>query len=65
VRVTYGIAHVAGDLAERLALRGFDAIHIASAIRLQGRFEDELRFMAFDETLTDAARQMMPVYETG
>jgi predicted nucleic acid-binding protein len=56
------VAHRAGGMAERYALRGFDAIHLASAARLRERFDD-LRFMAFDRRLTDAARRILPVYE--
>jgi len=56
------LAYRAGELAERHALRGFDAMHLASAIRLAERFED-LRFLAFDGRLTDAARAAaVPVY---
>jgi uncharacterized protein len=62
VPVSESIAYVAGDLAERHALRGFDAIHLASAMSLQEHF-DNLHFLAFDERLMHAARQMMPVYE--
>ena len=49
------VAHRAGELAERHALRGFDSIHLASALRLSERFEG-LRFLAFDDRLTTAAR---------
>lgn len=48
------IARRAGELAERHALRGFDAIHLASAVRLSERLEDT-RFLAFDARLNDAA----------
>ncbi|MGH3144993.1 MAG: type II toxin-antitoxin system VapC family toxin [Rubrobacter sp.] len=57
------LAHRAGEMAERYALRGFDAIHLASAARLQERVSD-LRFMAFDDRLVEAARgASVPVYE--
>ena len=56
------IARFAGRLAERHSLRGFDAIHLASAMHLAERFED-LRFLAFDHRLVDAARHAgLPVY---
>lgn len=61
------VAFRAGELAERHALRGFDSIHLASALRLSERFED-LRFLAFDSRLNDAAKEaQLPVYggETG
>lgn len=50
------VAYRAGELALRHALRGFDAVHLASAIRFAERFED-LRFLAFDGRLTGAARE--------
>lgn len=48
------VARRAGVLAERHALRGFDAIHLASASRFAEEFED-LRFLAFDDRLSRAA----------
>lgn len=58
------IAHGAGELAERHALRGFDSIHLASALRLSERFDD-LRFLAFDDRLTFAPRAAsLSIYET-
>lgn len=65
VRLTVSnlVAYRAGEMAERYALRGFDAIHLASAARLGERFSD-LRFLAFDDRLTEAARTAsVPVYE--
>lgn len=32
IEVSDGIVRLAGDLAERLALRGYDAVHLASAL---------------------------------
>ena len=56
------VAFRAGALAERHALRGFDAIHLASAARLQEKFPD-LRFLAFDDRLVNAARRAsVPAY---
>jgi uncharacterized protein len=46
----------AGDLTERHPLRGFDAIHLASALRLQDEIEDAVTFSAFDGRLNEAAR---------
>lgn len=55
----------AGEMAERHSLRGFDAIHLASAKRLEGRF-DGLRFLAFDDRLMNAAKDAsMSVYAGG
>jgi predicted nucleic acid-binding protein len=59
------VSQRAGELAERHALRGFDSIHLASALRLSERFED-LRFLAFDKRLTTAARDAsLNLYESG
>ena len=56
------VAYRAGEMAQRYALRGFDAVHLASAARLRERFRD-LRFLAFDDRLEEAARRVMPLYE--
>jgi len=53
--VSEALSRRAGDLAERHALRGYDSVHLASALRFAESFED-LRFLAFDGRLTDAAR---------
>jgi len=53
--VSNAVAYHAGELAERHALRGYDSVHLASAVRLSERFGD-LRFLAFDDRLNDAAR---------
>jgi predicted nucleic acid-binding protein len=49
------VGMLAGELAERHARRGYDSVHLLSAVRLSERFED-LRFLAFDGRLNDAAR---------
>ncbi len=54
--VTEGLAREAGELAEEHALRGFDAVHLASALRLAQRFPSS-SFLAFDERLTAAAER--------
>ena len=62
VPVSNVVAYRAGALAERYALRGFDAIHLASAARLRERFSD-LHFLAFDDRLVEAAREAsVPVF---
>lgn len=59
------IAHQAGELAERHSLRGYDAVHLASAVRLSEKFDD-LRFLAFDARLNGAAREAgLEVYGSG
>ncbi len=65
VDVSDSVTYHAGKLAERHALRGFDSIHLESALRLSERFEG-LRFLAFDKRLNSAAREAnLPVYEGG
>ena len=62
--VSGSIAHSAGDLAERHALRGFDAVHLASALWFSKKFE-ERRFLAFDDRLSLAARDAsLNLYES-
>ena len=49
------LARLAGALAERRALRGFDAIHLASALEFAQLSGATPWFYAFDARLTDAA----------
>jgi len=46
----------AGDLAEKHALRGFDAVHLASALDLRLSGASTIRFLTADSRLRDAAR---------
>lgn len=55
LNVTAGLTLYAGELAQRHALRGFDAVHLASALRFADRFEN-LSFLAFDRDLNAGAR---------
>jgi predicted nucleic acid-binding protein len=56
VDVAESVAREAGRLAERHALRGFDAIHLASAMELRTLVGGPVHFLAFDARLTEAAR---------
>ena len=49
------VARAAGDLAETHGLRGFDAIHLASALALKDRAPQEVWFCCFDQRLCAAA----------
>jgi predicted nucleic acid-binding protein len=49
------VAHRAGALAEKHALRGFDAIHLASALDLSQFAASSLAFVAYDAALMSAA----------
>jgi predicted nucleic acid-binding protein len=52
IDATSSVVHEAGDLAERYALRGYDAIHLASALG----YGAPLTFATWDEDLAVAAR---------
>jgi uncharacterized protein len=45
------------DLVRRYPLRGFDAIHLASAMRLQQQLGEEIRVIASDDRLLTAAKE--------
>ena len=56
---TTDVVNSAANLARELALRGADAVHLASALFLQEHFEQDdaqLFFIASDEELKKAAR---------
>jgi predicted nucleic acid-binding protein len=55
VELTARVARRAGEVAERRALRGFDAIHLASAIELEQLTDATGRFLCFDDRLRRAA----------
>lgn len=51
------VARNAGELAEIHGLRGFDAIHLASALWLRDKMGGSFGFAAFDQRLRSAAEQ--------
>jgi len=53
--VTDGIIRAAGDIAEKYLLRGFDSIHLASAVNLKGKIMGEVFFSSTDSKLNRAA----------
>jgi len=55
--VSESLVRMAGQLAEKHALRGFDAIHLASASTFQKHQEESFEFCAYDEKLNKAARK--------
>ncbi|MBI2313145.1 MAG: type II toxin-antitoxin system VapC family toxin [Betaproteobacteria bacterium] len=57
VELGHVLARSAGELAEAYALRGFDAIHLATALWLNDTAGGKLRFAAFDAKLHAAARR--------
>lgn len=56
VEVSQQTVELAGELAKRRRLRGFDAIHLASALQLQRRTNTRLDFFSADRNLQQAAR---------
>ncbi len=56
VEVSQQTVELAGDLAKRRKLRGFDAIHLSSALQLQRRTNIRLGFFSADLNLQKAAR---------
>jgi uncharacterized protein len=56
---TDSLCRVAGELAERYKLRGFDSIHLASFAEVAGRAGIvDTRFSSFDDRLNIAARKL-------
>ena len=55
VDVSDSLVRLAGDLAERHGLRGFDAIHLASALVVQREGGQPVSFSARDDRLMEAA----------
>lgn len=59
--VTEDLLRLAGDCAQRYALRGYDAVQLASAF-VCGEEKQDLRFLAFDNELNAAAGQAVTLY---
>ena len=57
VDVSDALVKLAGLLAEKHALRGFDAIHLASAVILRKQADRPVTFSCFDDRLSLAARR--------
>ena len=56
VRITKELVLLAGDLAERRRLRGFDAIHLSSALTLRHELSAPVIFSCSDRNLQKASR---------
>lgn len=56
VEVSEDVVELGGELVERHPLRGFDAIHLASALLLKSRTRSTVSFSCFDEKLKKAAQ---------
>lgn len=55
VSITERVLALIPALVRRYPLRGFDAIHLASAVRLRSELGEAVRFVAADERLLAAA----------
>jgi len=55
LNLTEDMARLAGNLAEKHALRGFDSIHLASALILHQEVSSPVNFSCFDDKLEKAA----------
>jgi predicted nucleic acid-binding protein len=55
IGLTESLLQLTRDLVHRHPLRGFDAIHLASALRLQVELAEAVRFVAADGRLLTAA----------
>jgi predicted nucleic acid-binding protein len=57
VDVSEALIKRAGQVAETFALRGYDAVHLASAVIVGEQGNQTVRFACFDEKLSRAARR--------
>ena len=55
LNLTQDMVKLAGNLAEKYALRGFDSIHLASALILQQEVSTSVVFSCFDSKIEKAA----------
>ncbi len=60
VEVTASLCRDAGELAERLQLRGYDSVHLASFAEIIRRCgAQETRFSSYDDALNRASRAIL------
>lgn len=57
VDASNALVKLAGKLAEKHALRGYDAIHLASALTMQQQADRPVAFSCFDTRLSVAGRR--------
>ncbi len=57
IKLTDVVAKSSGDLAEKCALRGFDALHLASALELKKALPHPIFFSSSDARLKDSAKK--------
>jgi predicted nucleic acid-binding protein len=56
VQIREEIVRAAGDLVEKHGLRGFDAIHLSSAMALRNALKTSVVFSSSDQRLNDASK---------
>lgn len=57
IEITDGLIRFAGDIAEKYLLRGFDSIHLASAIHLKNKISSDIHFSSYDTRLNQSAEK--------
>lgn len=57
IEITDGLIRSAGDIAEKYLLRGFDSIHLASAVNLRRKIGTEIYFSSNDTRLNKSAAE--------
>ena len=57
IEITDGLIRFAGDIAEKYLLRGFDSIHLASAVHLKNKINSEIYFSSHDIRLNQSAEK--------
>lgn len=57
IELSPALVRLSGETAEFYGLRGFDAIHLASALWLRDHSPATLYFVAFDQRLVEAAKR--------
>jgi predicted nucleic acid-binding protein len=57
IEASEALIHEAASMADRLHLRAYDAIHLASAVLLKNRLAEEVVFASWDHALQTAARR--------
>ncbi len=57
IEITDGLIRFAGDIAEKYLLRGFDSIHLASAVNLRNKINSDIYFSSHDTRLNQAAEK--------
>ena len=57
IEVSEKIVEIAGNLIESHSIRGFDSIHLASAMVLRKEINQSIDFMCWDNRLLEAAKK--------